>query len=118
VRDSHAAIAPQRAKRKWGKRRRLVGAACTGLFITALPLAFASCFLCQLLNPLQLLLVSLLSSQPFSWGLRLREQVQGDWHAWSSFENHPQNHYRLIYHFKFSSERAPRINKNFRYLAK
>jgi len=47
-----------RGKRKWGQRRRLVGAAMhgrpTGLFITALPLAFASCFLCQLLSCLSL----------------------------------------------------------------
>ena len=29
MRGSHAAIATQRGKRKWGKRKRLVGAACT-----------------------------------------------------------------------------------------
>jgi len=52
----------------------------TGLFITASPLAFACYFLLQLLElplPLQLLTVPLLSSQPFSWGLRLQEQGQG-----------------------------------------
>ena len=59
----------------------------TGLFITASPLAF--CFLLQLLElplplqllelplPLQLHTAPLLSSQPFSWGLRLQEQGQG-----------------------------------------
>jgi len=31
------------------------------------------------------------------------------WRAWSSFLNHPQNHYKLICHFEFSLERTPRI---------
>jgi hypothetical protein len=49
----------------------------TGL-ITALPLA--PCFLCQLPElplPLQLLMASLLSSQPLSRGMGLQEQGQG-----------------------------------------
>jgi len=75
------------------------------------------------LFPLQLLTVPMLSShQPaFSWGLRLQEPGQGV-HTGAleaHFDVHPQNHYKLlIIHFEFSSERPPRINKNFRFLAK
>jgi len=46
----------------------------------ASPLAFAPCFLCQLPKlplPLQLLVVSLLSSQPLRRGMGLREEGQG-----------------------------------------
>ena len=69
----------------------------TGLFITASPLAFAFCFLLQPLElplPLQLLTVPLLSSQPFSWGLRLQNQGQGvhTGALGAHFEIHPQNH--------------------------
>jgi len=44
--------------------------------------------------PLQLLTVPLLSSQPFSWGLRLQEQVQGvhTGALGAHFEIHPQNY--------------------------
>jgi hypothetical protein len=63
----------------------------------------------------------MLSSQPFSWGLRLQEPGQGV-HTGAleaHFDVHPQNHYKLlIIYFEFSSERPSRINKNFRFLAK
>ena len=65
-------------------------------FITASRLAFASCFLPapELPLPLQLLMVSMLGSQPFTWGLRLQEQGQGE----------PPVHTGAL---EFNSERAP-----------
>ena len=58
--------------------------------------------LLELPFPLQLLTVLMLSSQPFSWGLRLLEPGQGV-HTGAleaHFDVHPQNHYKqLIYHF-------------------
>ena len=71
----------------------------TGLGIPSL----APClclFLLQLLElpfPLQLLTVPMLSSQPFSWGLRLQEPGQG-FHTGAleaHFDVHPQNQYNL-----------------------
>ena len=64
------------------QRRRLVGAACTGApqasSAQPRPLPFASSLqLLELPLPLQLHTAPLLSSQPFSWGLRLQEQGQG-----------------------------------------
>ena len=70
--------------------------------------------LLELPFPLQLLTVPMLSSQPFTWGLRLQESgqgVQAPLKLISMFT-------LIIYHFEFSSERPPRINKNFRFLAK
>jgi len=51
-------------------------------------------FLLQLLElplPLQLLTVPMLSSQPFSWGLRFQEPRPGGshWRVWSSFRFSP-----------------------------
>jgi len=41
------------------------------------------------------------------------------WRAWSSFRfTLSKPLYKLIYHFEVSSERPPRINKKFRFLAK
>ena len=59
--------------------------------------ASSSClglFLLQLLElplPLQLLTVPMLSSQPFSWGLRFQEPRPGGshWRVWSSFRFSP-----------------------------
>jgi len=105
------------------ERWRLVLGAARAPHMCLFPLAPCPClFLLQLLElplPLQLLAVPLLSSQPFSWGLRLQEQGQGvhTGALGAHFENHPQNHYELlIHHFKFSSERAPRTTKIFRFL--
>jgi len=62
-------------------------------------------------------MVSLLRSQPFTWGLRLQEQGVHTGALGANFENYPQSHYKeYIYHFEFSSERAPRITKKFRFL--
>ena len=85
------------------------------LFLLPLPLAFAA--FASFLLPVPLAL----SSRPFSWGLRLQEPGQGV-HTGAleaHYDFHHQNHYKLlIIHFEFSSERPPRINKNFRFLAK
>jgi hypothetical protein len=41
-------------------------------------------------------MVSLLRSQPFTWGLRLQEQGQGvqTGALGANFEDYPQNHYK------------------------
>jgi len=77
-------------------------------------------FLLQLLElplPLQLLTVPMLSSQPFSgeWGFKnpARGFTLARLELISIFT--PQNHYKSL---QFSLERPPKINKNFRFLAK
>jgi len=116
VRDLHAAIAT-RGKRNGDREGGLLE-----LHLRAphgpLHHSLAPC-LCLLLSlPAPELPLPL---QPFSWGLRLQELGQGG-HTGAlgaHFNFHPQNHYKWFnYHFEFSSQRPPRINEKFRFLAK
>ena len=114
VRDLRAAIATQRGKRKWGKRRRLVARAPHG----PLHHSLAPCLLLPLLPLLPLQLLEATSSsaashgpaaEPFIWGLRLQEQGQGV-HTdalGAHLKNHPQNHFNY-FNTSNSVRRGPR----------